>query len=226
MEASIFEIIKASQRQIEEIKKGNNERREQYRAELEKLYIDGALSKYGITKEQAINIKLNDVQTKNNVYYANIKFFCNLARWYVRNEQFREKTKIVDVEDIINQIYVDLRYYDYTNEKTFKSGLYITCRTINNGGYVGYKKWREEKKASKFLQDEIFSHNSKIDDATSLDELLSADERTTNPETMIIEKEQRESEKIYRQSMLSEILMTLPKSKRRHFMELFGDDEE
>ena len=226
MEASIFEIIKASQRQIEELKKGNTERREQYRAELESKYIDGALSKYHISKDDAVNIKLNDVQTINKVYYENLRFFRNLARWYVRNEQYREKTKIVDVEDVLNQIYVDLRYYDYTSEKTFKDGLYITCRTINNGGYIGYKKWREEKKASRFLQDEIFSHNSKIDESTSLNDLLQAEERTSNPETMIIEEEQRESEKEYRQAILEEIVMTLPKSKRRHFMQIFGDDEK
>lgn len=218
---SIIESITEAQRLFDEVVKGSAERREQYREELEKLYVDGTLSKYGITKAQAIQIKLNDVQTLNEVYNANIKRFRNMARWYINNQKTR-KAEIVDVEDITNQIYVDLRYYDFTSEKTLTKGIFITCRTVNNGGFIRYKEWANEKKASVFLQNKIFLHSPKNNEETSIEDFVKADERTTNPETIIIDKEQQESEKNARQTMLNKILKILPKSRREKIEELFG----
>ena len=66
-----------------------------------------------ITPEQIEKIKERDRDTVNKVYFDNLDKFKRMAYKYCRNSKQYSFFK-----DCIQQIYVDMLYYDYTNSQT------------------------------------------------------------------------------------------------------------
>lgn len=212
MEVTIIDIIRTNAKCCEEIKKS-------FREQLEEIYNYEELPLLRLTKEEAIKINMHDRKAINKAYFENLGYFKALANAFARNNT--QKTQVYCMEDIINQIYIDMRYYDYTSESTLRRCLYTTCKTSNAGGIANYKKWRNEKRAACFLYDKISAHNSKQDDETSLIDLIGATEEN-NPETLLINESEREVARPYSDLMLNQFLELLPRSQRQKFIDRFG----
>lgn len=215
MEVTIFESLSASNA----IKKALTESRELYIKALKRQYTFGRLKIMNVTKEQAIKINLGDLATINKVYFENIEVIKKFARCYQYRMSFG--TRLYLAEDIIQQVYVDLRYYDFTSNKTLRHCLNCTCKTSNNGGIMKYKAYRSERKTARFLYDEIRPHNSKMEEAAELIDFVGADERQSNPETILID---REEPKLYTEAMHREIIQSLPRTQRYKYLEAFGGE--
>lgn len=217
MEITIFDRLSKS---VPEIKKALQKEKEFFKQVLESQYKFSTLTFIKITREEAIKVNLGDVKTLNKVYFENIKVFTSFARYYQYNKN--DGAKIYFAEDILQQIYVDLKYYDFTNESTARRCLNITCVSVNNGGILNYLKYRSERKASKFLYEQISAHNSKMEENAELIDLIQAPEKETNPEAILID---RETPKQYTEAMHREILKSLPRAQRYKFMEAFGGEK-
>ena len=76
-----------------------------------------------ITPEQIERIKANDRETVNSVYLDNLLTFRKMAFKYCRNAR-----KWDCVGDCVNQIYVDLTDYDFTDTKTLFWSIYKSFR--------------------------------------------------------------------------------------------------
>ena len=196
----------------------NAENIKTFREELEKRYKFEIFERLGITKEDCILIGLCSKKTINKVYFDNVQYFTNVARYYAR--KYSVGAKIFCAEDILQQIYVDLRYYDFSSEKAFKDCLRATARTVNFGGIVnsGYYK---EQNVSCSLYTSVSAHNSKMESETELISFIPAPEES-NPETMYIERESRQESADYRANMLNILAEKLPLKKRKKFFDAFG----
>ena len=79
---------------------------------------------WAITPEDVKKIKAVDRETINRVYFANLKKFERIANNYccfvIRNPSF--------FEDCVQQIYVDLLFYDYTDNKTLYNCILRTFK--------------------------------------------------------------------------------------------------
>lgn len=204
---------------LPEIKQVLQKEERLFKQALENQYKLKTLSFVKITREEAIKVNLGDIETINKVYFQNISVFTNFARYYEYNKTYG--TKIYNTEDILQQVYVDLRYYDFTNENTVKKCLNITCVSSNMGGILNYLHYRTERKPTKFLYEQISAHNSKMEESALLLDYIQADEKETNPETIMID---RETPKQYTQAMHREIMKNLTRSQRYKYFDIFGND--
>ena len=203
------------------IKKTLQKEKEFFKKALESQYNFNALTFIKITREEAIKINLGDIKTINKVYFDNIRLFKNFAGYF----QFNKTTgaKVYCVEDILQQVYVDLRYYDFTSDSTARKCLNITCKSSNNGGILNHIKYRNERKASCFLYEQINAHNSKMEDGALLLDIVEAPEKETNPEAILID---RETPKQYTEAMHEEIIKNLPRAQRYKYIEMFGVEND
>lgn len=213
MEVTIFDRLSGN---VPEIKKELQKENKLFREALERQYNFDKLTFIKLTRAEAIKVNLGDVKTINEVYFRNIKHFKNIAGYYHYNKSFG--AKIYYIEDILQQIYVDLRYYDFTKDSTARKCLNITCLSSNYGGILHYLEYRSDRKATRFLYDQINAHNSKMEEAAELIDFIGADERRSNPETILID---REEPKLYTQVMHVEIIKSLPRSQRYKYIEAF-----
>lgn len=142
MEITIFDRLSSS---APEIKKALQKEKELFKKALENQYNFNKLKIIKITREEAIKVNLGDIKAINKVYFENIRTFTNFARCYYFNKTYG--AKIYCAEDILQQIYVDLRYYDFTSNSTTQKCLNITCASSNNGGILNYLNYRSERKA-------------------------------------------------------------------------------
>lgn len=214
MEITIFDRLSNN---APEIKKALQKEKDFFKQALESQYKFSALTFIKITRKEAIKVNLGDVKTINKVYFDNIRLFKNYAGHYQFNKT--SGAKIYCFEDILQQIYVDIRYYDFTSDSTARKCLNITCSSSNNGGILNYLKYRSERKAFKFLYEQINVHNSKMEDGALLLDLIEAPEKETNPEVILID---RETPKKYTEVMHREILKSLPRAQRYKYIEAFG----
>lgn len=200
-----------------ELKRAILESRERYTSELKRQYKYGRLTVMNVTREEAIKINLGNLKTINKVYFDNIDVIERYARCY----QYRMSTgtRIYRAEDIINQVYVDIRYYDFTDDSTLKHCLNCTCKTSNNGGIMNYNAYRSERKTSRFLYDEIKTHNAKMEDGATLIDYVGADELKSNPEAILIDQE---TPKKYTRAMQRDLIARLKRSEINGFLEAFG----
>lgn len=209
--ATIFEIIKASAKK-HEIAFGSLEEA------LKMRYNYTVLPILNITKTEAIKINMHDRSTINKVFFGNLDFFTRYARKAVYNCY---GVKSLCAEDIINQIYVDIRYYDFATEKTLRRCLSITCKTSNSGGITSYSSWRNERKADCFLYDLLSSHTSKMEEGETLLDFIKADDKS-DPEVLLISKAEEEASRPYTELMIKQVTERLPPSQRKKFLEAFG----
>ena len=78
---------------------------------------------WAITPEDVKKIKMVDRETIDRVYFANYEKFCKCAYRFCY-----DKGKLSYVEDCIQQVYLDLPTYDYSDARTFYHGLLQTFR--------------------------------------------------------------------------------------------------
>lgn len=217
MEYNIIDKIKSSEELQAQLKNGIEERKETYREQLERLYNYDILPGYNLSKEDAIKISMQNRKAIDSFYFNNVKRFSRMAwsfiRWHKGGADF------YTVEDILNQIYVDCRYYDFTSEKRLTKCIYATCRMVNYGGVLNSREYRKDKKASHFLYDEISTRNHKMEDGASLIDFIGTPDDTTNPETILINREQGKG---YNVEMIKQLLRALPRAQRKKFLDLLN----
>lgn len=100
-----------------------------------------------ISPEDVEKIKKGDRETIDRVYFDNYKKFYKFAYRFCR-----DKNRLSYVEDCIQEVYLDLPMYDYSNVKTFFRGLlrtFICCsfnriRTVSLFSPIGRNKDGEE----------------------------------------------------------------------------------
>ena len=220
MQYSILDKLNVSAAMRAEMKESAIKSAEELRAKLERFYTFDVLPQFNITKAQAVNINLGDKETINAVYFANVRFFTHIAV-YMERYHAHGTTRYL-AEDTVNQIYIDMRYYDYSTVKTFKRGVLTTCRNINTGGILSAGNKEASKKCPHFLFDELKAHNSKMEDgATFMDYISETMTAKDDPESLLIKQEEPDKEQ-YAESMLFHILNKLPSKQRAKFAEAFG----
>lgn len=217
MEYNIIDKIKSSEELQAQPKNGIEERKETYREQLERLYNYDILPGYNLSKEDAIKISMQNRKAIDGFYFDNIKRFTRMAWAFIRRNNYG--TAVYTVEDILNQIYVDCRYYDFTSEKRLTQCIYATCRMSNYGGILNSREYRKDKKASRFLYDEISARNHKMEDGASLIDFIGTPDDTTNPETILINREQGKG---YNVEMIKQLLRALPPAQRKKFLDLLN----
>ena len=217
MEYNIIDKIKSSEELQAQLKNGIEERKETYREQLERLYNYDILPGYNLSKEDAIKISMQNRKAIDGFYFDNIKRFTRMACAFIRRNNYG--TEVYTVEDILNQIYVDCRYYDFTSEKRLTQCIYATCRMSNYGGILNSREYRKDKKASRFLYDEISARNHKMEDGASLIDFISTPEETSNPEKILINREQGKG---YNVEMIKQLLRVLPRAQRKKFLDLLN----
>ncbi len=108
-------------------------------------------SKFIITPEQAIKINLGEITARNAFYFANIGFFRGYVRKKLCSRSKYNELKIEEFDDTIQQIYIDLPYYNFTNRKTFLTSLHATVRLTPYGGITNFKEYYRAVKISKTI---------------------------------------------------------------------------
>lgn len=220
MQYSILDKLNVSAAMRAEIKESAIKPADELRAKLERFYTFDVLPQFNITKEQAVNINLGDKETINAVYFANVNYFSRVSAFMERF--YSHGTTRLLAEDTVNQIYIDMRYYDYSTVKTFKRGVLTTCRNINTGGILSAGNKEASKKCPHFLFDELKAHNSKMEDgATFMDYISETITAKDDPESLFI-KSQEPDKGQYTENMLYQILRHLPPKQRAKFAEAFG----
>ena len=217
MEYNIIDKIKYSKELQAELKNGIAERKETYREQLERLYNYDILPGYNLIKENAIKISMQNRKAIDGFYFDNIKRFTRMAYAFIKKNNYG--TAVYTVEDILNQIYVDCRYYDFTSEKRLTQCIYATCRMSNYGGILNSREYRKDKKASRFLYDEISARSHKMEDGASLIDFIGTPDEESNPETIMINREQG---KDYKTEMIKQLLRAVPRSQRKKFLDLLN----
>ena len=153
----------------------------------------GTRDKFQLTPKQAIKINLGEITARNEFYFANIQFL----RGYVR-KRVVERTKYNDFkaeefDDIMQQIYLDLPYYNFTSRQTFFKSLRATIRLAAYGGLINL---REYQRAVKITQTISLYHECRYQ--KSEDEFYLLDvvaDNMPSPEDLAIRAEERANEK-------------------------------
>lgn len=221
MKYSIYDKISKDELQ-KAIDNANAENVKSFRQELEERYTYETFDLLGITKEEAILINLHSKKTINRVYFDNIRYFTNVARFYAR--KFTFGARIIEAEDILQQIYVDIRFYDFTSRKTFNRCLRATARTYIYGGIENAQCYKDGK-INCSIYKSVSAHNSKMEAGTELIDFLRSPEET-NPETIFINREEKEARAEYEKITLSEIASKLTLKQRQKFYKMFGGEND
>ncbi len=207
MEYSIFDILASNKRAKADILKAMSEEKQDFKTFLEKHYKADIKAQYHITKTEAVLINLGSVEIINTVYYRNFTQFSKSAYTFVKNK-LSSGNFTPDIEDITQQIYIDIRYYNFESLNTLKKCILKTMQTVKNGGITNSEAYKKEVKKVVSFNATISAHNSKMTEARELLEILEADERTTNPEIMAVTAEdgaeqRKQSQAIYKTLMAS-----------------------
>ncbi len=207
MEYSIFDILASNKRAKADILKAMSEEKQDLKTFLEKHYKADIKAQYHITKAEAVLINLGSVEIINTVYYRNFTQFSKSAYTFVKNK-LSSGNFTPDIEDITQQIYIDIRYYNFESLNTLKKCILKTMQTVKNGGITNSEAYKKEIKKVVSFNATISAHNSKMAEARELLEILEADERTTNPEIMAViaedgAEQRKQSQAIYKTLMAS-----------------------
>ncbi len=216
MEYSIFDKIASSAEMKGQIENGIKNSKLSFKQALEEYYTFDFLPRFKVKKEQAIAINLHNRQAIDEFYFANTRQFYNMAYSCTRRAGGALLKNYV--RDMVQQVYIDCRYYDFSTEKILIKDIYTTCRTVINGGILHVKEKHTDKKAKCSIDTIILFHNSKMDSGTSLLDYLSAPDEIYNPETLYIKNEEK-NEQQYKEEMYKSLAEALPKSQRQKFFD-------
>lgn len=134
------------------------------------------------TDEQIIKIKNKDIEAMTKFYYDNFKLLSAMARKYARNEYYRTKNYIYD--DLIQQVFLDLPYYNYSTRTNLWYGIVKgTFKRINYGGYackdssfptagivLSYEGLAKDSSNSNYYLDKVASYTDNYDEAEEKEE--------------------------------------------------------
>lgn len=98
----------------------------------ERWYFFGKPSGWIITEQQAKDIKANDINAINNFFNDNIKLLKHYLYKYYYNSPLCDNALLIEV---INQMYCDLPYLDYSSCPSFISSLKHSFFFFQYGGY-------------------------------------------------------------------------------------------
>ena len=88
---------------------------------------------WAITPDDVKKIKAVDRETINRVYFDNLFKFRSMAGKFCRDHRCRSRW----YEDMVQQIYVDLPKYNYTNRRTFANGIIKSFWSVFKGVSFG-----------------------------------------------------------------------------------------
>lgn len=101
-----------------------------------------------LTPKQAVKINLGEITARNAFYFANSDFLRKYIYHRVRSRHNYSDFIKEDYDDILQQVYLDLPYYNFTNEKTFFSSLRATERLTPYGGLINIREYYRAVKIS------------------------------------------------------------------------------
>lgn len=140
------------------------------RTKMEKFYPGPGAWHWLITADDIEKIKANDRETINRVYFANYAKFGRIAGAFVsRRLAIGVYIDRGLVKDVLQQIYIDLPSYDFTDTGRLVCDLRKTCRRIMCGQSV----FSDSLDAEVYGDDDGFEH---IPADNSLDEALEREE--------------------------------------------------
>lgn len=146
-----------------------------------------------LTPKQALEINMGDMEARNAFYFDNYTFFKSFAIGYCRNLN-THKHRAANWEDFIQQIYVDLGFYDFRSRNTFFRSLIWSERLSDFGGISAIREYKRAVKITNTVS--LYKENrvGKDGDAMYLIDML-ADREKSNPENMAIRDEEKADEK-------------------------------
>ncbi len=220
MEFTIFDSLTSNKRAKAEILKSIAEQKQDLRTFLENYYKIDITGQYNVTKAEAILINLGNAETITAVYFRNYKQFSKTAYTVVRTMLYNGNFK-PDIEDILQQIYVDIRLYNFRDLNTLKKSIFKTIRTIMHGGTSNIEAYKREVKNVFSFNAMISAHNSKMEGESEILNFLEADERKTNPEAMAIYAEDRAEQRKQSLAIYNTLMATMQGKERAKLARLY-----
>lgn len=93
------------------------------------------------TDDLIIRIKQGDTVSITEFYNANYDIFAGMARKYVWKQRNLCGNFVYEFDDLIQQVYVDIPYYDYSSRFNLYCGIVKgTFRLVNEGGISAAKR--------------------------------------------------------------------------------------
>lgn len=99
------------------------------------------------TDEQAQAILSGDITARNKWFFDNNKLLCQMACNFLQKNKALGFTPLVEVDDLVNQVYLDMPYLCWDNGKALS--CYIKMRSFKWCEFGGFSFLRES--GSKFL---------------------------------------------------------------------------
>ncbi len=136
-----------------------------------------------LDEEQADEIKKGNPLAIWAFILQNYAFLRNWARKFIRNSKY---LRCYQVDEFINQIFVDCPYYNFSDGGTVRKSVFVTFRRTDRGGYL--KEYRSA--VPKIWLDAPAPLSSKGESGATIGELLASREPT--PEQRCMQREQVE----------------------------------
>lgn len=93
------------------------------------------------TDDLIIRIKQGDTAAITKFYNANYDIFAGMARKYVWKQRNLCRNFLYEFDDLIQQVYVDIPYYDYSSRCNLYYGIVKgTFMCVNEGGIIAAKR--------------------------------------------------------------------------------------
>lgn len=149
---------------------------------------------WNITPEQFEKIKVKDKESINKFYFDNLKHFENLARSY-KTQCLKISGTSYEVEDMLQQIYLDLFYIDFSVERIFSYEVINILYYFNYGGYAYITTSNRKLLLSRYRQQPLYVIDAPPQDwniENSYDFSLVSDDFTPYDELLAKEEEKRQ----------------------------------
>lgn len=94
-----------------------------------------------ITEEQITSIKNKEIEAINNFYFDNEERLRKCAMRYASERNFYKKGVYCDIEDLMQQLYVDIPYLDYSTGRDLSFSIFrYSFYFCDKGGYAYLKE--------------------------------------------------------------------------------------
>jgi hypothetical protein len=100
---------------------------------------------YKVSDETIKGIKNADVDAMTKFYEDNYKILCGNAKKYARNKKLLNHCYEYEFNDLIQQIYVDMPMFDFTNKRTLFFSIRACMWCAPFGGLENIKEMRCNK---------------------------------------------------------------------------------
>lgn len=140
---------------------------------------------YKLEPKTLAGIKDGNVEAINRFYEDNFGLFRGMSGKFVRNRRL-ENIYRYEVDDLMQQLYVDIPHFDYTDERTLTCSIFRSFKYSDNGGILHRAASARLKNIS--IDSPIFYKGEAMDGAALLDCIVSS----AAPDEIIFESEERE----------------------------------